>query len=129
VSFLPALRQHLDSRGLTQVQILPPPPGNAGGFPASRTELDAPWAVWVRKAVERATGQAPAIIPQMGGSICNDVFTDLLGLPAIWIPHSYAACSQHAPDEHILLPLCREALGMMASLYWDLGDPDRRDRP
>ena len=60
----------------------------------------------------------------MGGSICNDVFTDILGLPSIWIPHSYTACLQHAPDEHILLPLCREALGLMAGVYWDLGDPD-----
>jgi hypothetical protein len=76
----------------------------------------------VRQAIERTTGQAPAIIPQMGGSICNDVFTDLLGLPAIWIPHSYPACSQHAPDEHILMPLSREALALMAGLYWDLGE-------
>jgi len=119
---LPALRRHLDAHGFSNVQALPPPPANNSGFPASRTELDDPWAVWVRAAIERATGERPAIIPQMGGSICNDVFTDLLGLPAIWIPHSYAACSQHAPDEHILLPLSREALALMASLYWDLGE-------
>ena len=100
----------------------PPPSGNAAGFGASRTELDDPWALWVRRSVERSTGQPPAIIPQMGGSICNDLFTDLLGLPAIWIPHSYTACSQHAPDDHILLPLCREALALMAGLYWDLGE-------
>jgi acetylornithine deacetylase/succinyl-diaminopimelate desuccinylase-like protein len=121
---LPALRRHLEAHGFANVQVLPPPPENNAGFPASRTELDAPWAVWVRQAIERATGQRPAILPQMGGSICNDVFTDLLGLPAIWIPHSYAACSQHAPDEHVLLPLCREALALMAGLYWDLGDPE-----
>lgn len=118
----PALRRHLDALGFETVQVLPPPPGNAGGFPASRTELDDPWAVWVREAIQRTTGQTPAIIPQMGGSICNDVFTDLLGLPAIWIPHSYPACSQHAPDEHILMPLSREALALMAGLYWDLGE-------
>jgi hypothetical protein len=121
-NIFPALRKHLDALGFENVQVLPPPPGNAGGFPASRTELDDPWAVWVRQAIERTTGQVPAIIPQMGGSICNDVFTDLLGLPAIWIPHSYPACSQHAPDEHILMPLSREALALMAGLYWDLGE-------
>jgi acetylornithine deacetylase/succinyl-diaminopimelate desuccinylase-like protein len=119
---LPALRRHLEARGFTKVQVLPPPPANNAGFPASRTELDDPWAVWARQAIERATGQTPAILPQMGGSICNDVFTDLLGVPAIWIPHSYAACSQHAPDEHVLLPLCREALALMAGIYWDLGE-------
>ena len=120
---LPALRRHLEANGITRVEVNPPPPENAGGFAASRTELDDPWAAWTRDALARATGQTPAIIPQMGGSICNEVFTDTLGIPAIWIPHSYRGCSQHAPDEHVLLPQCREALQIMAGLYWDLGDP------
>ncbi|MDH3667657.1 MAG: M20 family metallopeptidase [Paracoccaceae bacterium] len=121
---MPALRRHLDAHGFSHVEVAPPPQANAAGFGASRTELDDPWAIWVRQSIARGTGQPPAIIPQMGGSICNDLFTDLLDLPAIWIPHSYTACSQHAPDEHVLLPLCREALGLMAGLYWDLGDAE-----
>ena len=120
---LPALRRHLEAHGITKVQVNPPPPENAGGFSASRTELDDLWAAWTREALTRATGQKPAVIPQMGGSICNEVFTDILGIPAIWIQHSYRGCSQHAPDEHLLLPMCREALQIMAGLYWDLGDP------
>jgi acetylornithine deacetylase/succinyl-diaminopimelate desuccinylase-like protein len=120
---LPALRRHLQAHGITRVDVRPPPPENAGGFSASRTELDDPWAAWTREALARAGGRAPAVIPQMGGSICNEVFTDILRIPAIWIQHSYRGCSQHAPDEHVLLPLCREALGIMARLYWDLGDP------
>jgi acetylornithine deacetylase/succinyl-diaminopimelate desuccinylase-like protein len=119
----PALRRHLDAHGFANVEIEQPPAGNAAGFEASRTEMDDPWARWVMGAVERSTGAPPAVIPQMGGSICNDLFTDLLGIPAIWIPHSYTACSQHAPDEHILMGLSREALGLMTGLYWDLGDP------
>ena len=63
------------------------------------------------------------ILPNIGGSICNDLFTDLLGLPTIWIPHSYAACSQHAPNEHALASLLREAAALMTGLYWDLGEP------
>ena len=121
---LPALRRHLEAHGITKVQVNPPPPENAGGFSASRTELEDPWAGWARAAIARASGKEPAVIPQMGGSICNEVFTDILGIPAIWIQHSYRGCSQHAPDEHVLLPMCREALGIMAGLYWDLGDPE-----
>lgn len=120
---LPALRRHLEAHGIAGVGVEPPPPENAAGFSASRTELDDPWAVWVREALTRAGARPPAVIPQMGGSICNEVFTDILGIPAIWIQHSYRGCSQHAPDEHVLLPLCREALGLMAGIYWDLGDP------
>ncbi len=48
------------------------------------------------------------------------------GLPTIWVPHSYPGCSQHAPDEHILLPVTEEALAIMAGLFWDLGEIPRR---
>lgn len=118
---LPALRRHLDAAGFGRVAVEPPTGANAAGFAASRTEPDHPWVARVRASMERTAGSAPAIIPQMGGSICNDLFTDLLGLPAIWIPHSYSGCSQHAPDEHILLPVCESALAIMAGLYWDIG--------
>ena len=43
-------------------------------------------------------------------------------MPTIWIPHSYASCSQHAPGEHILMPQSRGAIGLMAGLYWDIGE-------
>ena len=110
-----------EDEGFLRVVIEPDREGE--GFAASRTEPDDPWAEWVRASVARTTGAAPAVIPQMGGSICNELFTDLLGLPAIWLPHSYAGCGQHAPDEHVLLPLCRSALEVMAGLWWDLGEP------
>jgi len=64
----------------------------------------------------------PTILPNFGGSLPNDVFSEGLGLPTIWVPPSYPGCSQHAPDEHILLSVTEEALGIMAGLYWDLGD-------
>ncbi len=118
---LPALRRHLDAAGFSKVEVRKAGAENAAGFAASRTEPDNPWALFVRRSVERTAGQPPAVIPQMGGSICNDLFTDLLGLPAIWIPHSYAACSQHAPDEHILMSVTRTALPIMTGLYWDIG--------
>lgn len=117
---LPALRRHLDAHGFAQVQIATNP-DNDGGFGASRTEPDTPWVLKIRHSLALSTGEEPAVIPQMGGSICNELFTDLLNVPAIWIPHSYTGCSQHAPDEHVLLPLCRSALSIMAGLYWDIG--------
>jgi hypothetical protein len=40
----------------------------------------------------------------------------------VWVPHSYAACCQHAPDEHLLAPVARQALELMAGLFWDLGE-------
>lgn len=29
---------------------------------------------------------------------------------------------QHAPDEHLLAPLARQALQLMTALFWDLGE-------
>ena len=121
--FLPALRRHLDAHGFDMVEIKPPPPGNAIDFTATRTDPDHPWVRWAAASIERTSGKPTAVLPQLGGSICNDLFSDLLGLPTIWVPHSYGACSQHAPNEHILLSEARDAIQLMAGVYWDLGEP------
>jgi hypothetical protein len=73
-------------------------------------------------SIQRSTGKAPALLPNLGGSLPNDVFADILGLPTVWVPHSYAACSQHAPDEHVLASVMREGLTLMTGLFWDLGE-------
>ncbi len=120
---LPALRAHLDSHGFDMIEIALNP-GRFGGFAAAATPPDHPWALWARRTLEQASNASPAVIPSMGGSICNELFTEVLGIPALWLPHSYAGCSQHAPDEHVLIPLCRSALRTMAALYWELGTGD-----
>jgi acetylornithine deacetylase/succinyl-diaminopimelate desuccinylase-like protein len=122
---VPALRRHLDAHGFELVRIEPPPSGNAGAFPARRTEPDDPWAVFVRDSMAatmaHGAGGTPAVLPSIGGSVPNHVFTDVLGLPTVWIPHSYASCSQHAPDEHVLISTCRSAVELMTCLYLDIG--------
>jgi acetylornithine deacetylase/succinyl-diaminopimelate desuccinylase-like protein len=114
------VRAHLRERGLATVEVRA-----AQRFAASRTDFDSPWINWTAESIRQTTGKAPAVLPNFGGSLPNDVFTDVLGLPTIWVPHSYPGCSQHAPDEHILLPVTEEALGIMAGLFWDLGEMKR----
>ena len=116
---VPALRRHLDRNGFGMVQLAP---ARDGFFAATRLAPDHPWVKWTAASIERTVGVAPAILPNLGGSLPNDVFADVLGLPTVWIPHSYAACSQHAPNEHLLAPVAREALAIMAGLFWDLGE-------
>ena len=65
----------------------------------------------------------PAVLPNLGGSLPNDIFSEVLGLPTIWVPHSYPGCSQHAPNEHLPWRSRARGCGMMAGLYWDLGEP------
>lgn len=119
----PALEAHLRAKGFDNVVVTDPPSSNDGSFPATRTEPDNPWVTWAVGSFQRTANTKPAVVPQMGGSICNDIFTDTLGMPTLWVPHSYTSCSQHAPDEHILMPLSKNALELMAGLYWDLGEP------
>jgi acetylornithine deacetylase/succinyl-diaminopimelate desuccinylase-like protein len=118
---VPALRRHLDRHGFQQVQVRR---GEGGFFQASRLDPADPWVTWATRSLERTTGHAPTILPNLGGSLPNDIFVDVLGLKTIWVPHSYAGCSQHAPNEHLLAPIAREGLGLMAGLFWDLGERD-----
>ena len=46
----------------------------------------------------RSSEMLGALLPNLGGSLPNDVFSETLGLPTLWVPHSYPACSQHAPN-------------------------------
>jgi acetylornithine deacetylase/succinyl-diaminopimelate desuccinylase-like protein len=112
-----AVRTHLHAKGVPMVEV-----SGTQRFAASRTDVDSPWVDWTADSIRRTTGKAPAILPNFGGSLPNDVFSEGLGLPTIWVPHSYPGCSQHAPNEHILLPVTEEALAIMAGLFWDLGE-------
>jgi len=112
-----AVRKHLHAGGFPMVEV-----SSTQSFIASRTDFDSPWIQWAADSIRQTTGKAPAVLPNFGGSLPNDVFSETLGMPTIWVPHSYPGCSQHAPDEHILLDVTEEALGIMAGLFWDLGE-------
>ena len=111
------LRAHLDAHGFADVQVRP-----SEVMHATRLDPDNPWVRFTLNSLARTTGKPPVLLPNLGGSLPNDVFADILGLPTVWIPHSYPACSQHAPDEHLLAPVVREALALMTGLFWDLGE-------
>ena len=89
---------------------------------ATRLDPDNAWVRLAMGAIEQHTGVKPALLPNLGGSLPNDVFADILGLPTVWVPHSYPACSQHAPNEHVLAPLMREGLAMTTALLWQVGE-------
>ena len=112
-----AVREHLASHGYADIEVSEPVV-----MAATRLDPDNAWVRFAQTSIERTTGRAPVLLPNLGGSLPNDVFADILGLPTVWVPHSYPACSQHAPDEHMLVPVAREALAIMTGLWWDLGD-------
>ncbi|MEO8543760.1 MAG: M20 family metallopeptidase [Burkholderiaceae bacterium] len=119
LDIVPALQRHLDKAGFGMVKVSA---ARDGFFSATRLDPDHPWVRWAAASLQKTSGQLPAILPNLGGSLPNDVFADVLGLPTVWIPHSYASCNQHAPNEHMLASVARDALRLMTGVVWDLGE-------
>jgi acetylornithine deacetylase/succinyl-diaminopimelate desuccinylase-like protein len=115
---VPALRSHLDRQGFAMVKVAAT---SNSRFKATRLDPDDKWVRWAVASIAASSGKKPAVLPNLGGSLPNDIFTEVLGLPTVWVPHSYPGCSQHAPNEHLPPSLLREGLCVMTGLYWDLG--------
>lgn len=119
-TFLPAIQRHLNNNDFEDVLV----GQEKGDFMMQATRLlpDHPWVKWAASSVAQTMEREPMIVPNLGGSLPNDVFADVIGMPTIWLPHSYSACSQHAPNEHVLAPIMREGLQIMTGLFWDMGE-------
>ena len=117
--FLEHIKAHLLEKGFDDVEV------KAAGvvqMEATRLNPDDPWVDWILDSVARTTGKQPTLLPNLGGSLPNDCFAKTLGLPTVWIPHSYPACLQHGPNEHMLGSVAKEALQMMAGVFWELAE-------
>jgi acetylornithine deacetylase/succinyl-diaminopimelate desuccinylase-like protein len=117
-TFAPALRKHLDAAGFPEVAI----ENAAVGRPASRTDPANQWVQFAAASMEKSLGRKIQVIPNAAGGLPGDIFVDHLGVPLVWVPHSYNGCKQHGPDEHLLAPIVREGFAAFAGLWWDLGD-------
>jgi acetylornithine deacetylase/succinyl-diaminopimelate desuccinylase-like protein len=109
--------QHLHDHGFHGITVSEPVV-----MAATRLDPDNAWVRLAMASLQASTGVKPALLPNLGGSLPNDVFADILGLPTVWVPHSYPACSQHAPNEHVLPAVLRQGLGMTAALLWQVGE-------
>jgi acetylornithine deacetylase/succinyl-diaminopimelate desuccinylase-like protein len=122
-NFLAHVRAHLATHGFTDVEV------QKRGEPMEATRLDpaSPWVQLALDSIASSSGKRPALLPNIGGSLPNDIFARDLGLPTLWVPHSFPACAQHAPNEHMLGSVARESLQVMAGLFWDLGEAAARE--
>jgi acetylornithine deacetylase/succinyl-diaminopimelate desuccinylase-like protein len=72
-----------------------------GGMDPSKTPLDSPFTKPIFEAIAEAQGAEPQIVPAMGGSLPNYVFTKTLGLPTFLVPYANADEANHAPNENL----------------------------
>jgi acetylornithine deacetylase/succinyl-diaminopimelate desuccinylase-like protein len=116
-TFIPAIQNHLDERGFSSVTLDPVP--NSYGL-ATRMDPGNPWVRFVTRSFETTSGKPVTFLPNLGGTLPNDAFSAVIGMPTIWVPHSYGGCNQHAPNEHVLDSIMREGLLLMTGLFWDI---------
>jgi len=91
---LAAIRKFAHDRGYHGIEIT-----SLKATPASRTELDHPMVPLVKAAVEKGFGRKVLVVPSLGGTTPDFVFTRLLGLPSIVVPLAPYDENNHAPNE------------------------------
>lgn len=72
-----------------------------GAMDPSKTPLDSPYAEPLARAITAAQGEEPLLVPSLGGSLPEYVFTKILGVPAFTVPYANADEANHAPNENI----------------------------
>jgi acetylornithine deacetylase/succinyl-diaminopimelate desuccinylase-like protein len=92
------LVKHVQSRA-PDVEVV-----RIGSMEPSRTALDHPFVAAVAEAVAAAhEGQPPLIVPALGGSLPDYVFTRILGLPSLLVPYANPDQRNHAPNENFTI--------------------------
>ncbi|GAC1565388.1 MAG: M20/M25/M40 family metallo-hydrolase [Ktedonobacteraceae bacterium] len=72
-----------------------------GSMEPSKTPLDSLYTDPIRRAIAAAQGREPLLVPALGGSLPDYVFTRTLGIPAFTVPYANADEANHAPNENL----------------------------
>jgi acetylornithine deacetylase/succinyl-diaminopimelate desuccinylase-like protein len=91
---LEAIQRFARDRGYGGIEIR-----SIKSTPPSRTALDHPMVPGVKAAVARGFGREPLVVPSLGGTTPDYVFTRMLGLPSIVVPLAPYDENNHAPNE------------------------------
>jgi len=91
------------------------------GMLPSKTPMDTPFAVTIKKAVQRARGMEPLLYPTVGGSLPDYVWTKILKKPAFVVPYANADEANHAPNENLEIVRFIDGIRTGAALLYELG--------
>ena len=73
------------------------------GQPASYTSPNRPEFGWLLRLLAEHADAEPVALPTLGGTLPLWVFTESLGIPALWIPAANSDNQQHDVNEHYVL--------------------------
>lgn len=89
--------QQMEAEGITFRATM------SDAVPSSYTPPNRPAFEWLLELM-RARGEGePVVVPILGGTLPSYVFTDVLGVPAYWLPAANSDNQQHDINEHYAL--------------------------
>jgi acetylornithine deacetylase/succinyl-diaminopimelate desuccinylase-like protein len=91
------------------------------GMDPSKTPLDSPFTEPIFRAIATAQGDEPLIVPAMGGSLPNYVFTRIMKLPTFLVPYANFDEANHAPNENIEVERFLKGIKTGAAMLISLG--------
>ena len=92
-----------------------------GSMDPSKTPLDSPYTEPIRRGIAAGQGEEPLLVPAMGGSLPDYVFTKTLGIPAFGVPYANADESNHAPNENMEIERFYKGIKTGAAMLTYLG--------
>jgi acetylornithine deacetylase/succinyl-diaminopimelate desuccinylase-like protein len=101
-----------------------------GGMDPSKTPLDSPFATPIRDAIREAQGVEPLLVPALGGSLPDYVWTKILGVPAFVTPYANHDETNHAPNENLEVERFIAGIKTGAALLANVGkvSPEGQER-
>jgi len=96
-----------------------------GGMEPSKTPLESPYTEPLRQAFVAAQGEEPLLMPAMGGSLPDYVWTKILGVPAFLTPYANHDEANHAPNENMEVACFINGIKTGAAVLAHLGTMNR----
>ena len=84
--------------------------------PASYTSPSRPEFGWLLRLLEQHGDAEAVALPTLGGTLPLWVFTETLGIPALWIPAANSDNQQHDVNEHYVLKHFYAQIGLYADI-------------
>jgi acetylornithine deacetylase/succinyl-diaminopimelate desuccinylase-like protein len=96
-----------------------------GGMEPSKTTLESPYVEPLRQAIVDAQGTEPLLVPAMGGTLPDYVFTRILEIPSFVIPYANFDEANHAPNENLEVERFFAGIRTGAAILCRLGGSER----
>ena len=126
------VERHVESRGYHIVRDAPTAADRAKfarivrmqwgeGYPPNQSFMDHPLAGALQRAIADGAAQPPLMVPRLGGSGPDYLFTEVLKVPVAVLPISNHDNNQHAANENIRIKNLRDGIEMYAGLFARVG--------